>query len=152
MSMRKRKSKKAKSRKRSAKRANPKKKVSVTGKPGSARKASPKRSARGKSPRRRIRGRASEGELVALETSGLGAASGGQSGDTQGLSAVAETDSESVQELLEEGQSFEAEVLSGVENAPDPDESEVRTRQVPEDDVPEEYLEDDDGPERSGGR
>jgi hypothetical protein len=27
-----------------------------------------------------------------------------------------------------------------VENAPDPDVSEVHTRQVPEDDVPEEYL------------
>jgi len=45
--------------------------------------------------------------------------------------------------LLEEGQSFEAEVLSGVENAPDPDQSEVRTHEVAEDDVPGEYREKD---------
>lgn len=50
-------------------------------------------------------------------------------------------DSESVEELLEEGQSFEAEVLQGVENVPD--EEEVHTREVPEDDVPEEYREKD---------
>ena len=52
-------------------------------------------------------------------------------------------DSESVEELLEEGQSLEAEILNGVENAREPDQGEVRTRQVPEDDVPEEYREND---------
>jgi hypothetical protein len=56
---------------------------------------------------------------------------------------VAEAGSESVQELVEEGQSFEAEVIAGVENAPDPDVAEVHTKQVPEDDVPSEYLEND---------
>jgi hypothetical protein len=45
-----------------------------------------------------------------------------------------------VQELVEEGQFFEAEVISGVENSPDPDVAEVHTKQVPEDDVPSEYL------------
>jgi hypothetical protein len=69
--------------------------------------------------------------------------SGGQSGDTQGLSDVAEAGSESVAELVEEGQSFEAEAISGVENAPDADVAEVHTKQVPEDDVPSEYLERD---------
>ncbi len=54
-----------------------------------------------------------------------------------------EAGSESVEELLEEGQSFEAEVVAGVENAGDADESEVRTREVPEDDVPEEYRNQD---------
>ncbi len=68
----------------------------------------------------------------------------GQSGDLQGLSDVEEADSESVDELLEEGQSFEAEAVSGVENAPDADRGPIRTREVPEDDVPEEYREDDD--------
>jgi N utilization substance protein A len=48
-------------------------------------------------------------------------------------------DSESVEELLEEGQSFEAEAVSGVENAKDADQGEVRTHEVPEDDVPGEY-------------
>src|SRR4029453_2705283 len=38
---------------------------------------------------------------------GLGAHSAGQSGDTQGLSSVEEIDSESVEELVEEGQDFE---------------------------------------------
>jgi len=71
---------------------------------------------------------------------GLGPGSAGQSGDTQGLSDDAEAGSESVLELIEEGQSFEAEVISGVENAPDPDVSEVHTKEVPEDDVPTEYL------------
>jgi hypothetical protein len=74
---------------------------------------------------------------------GLGLDSAGQSGDTQGLSDVAEADSESVEELVEAGQSYEAEVIAGIEDAPDPDVSEVHTRQVPEDDVPEEYLEKD---------
>jgi hypothetical protein len=44
-----------------------------------------------------------------------------------------------VEELAEEGQAFEAEVVSGVENAPDADQGEVRTHEVPEDDVPDEY-------------
>src|SRR5580765_1646942 len=74
---------------------------------------------------------------------GLGAASGGQSGDTQGLSRRAYDDSESVEELMEEGQYMEAEAVSGVENARDADQGEVRTRQFPEDDVPEEYKEEE---------
>jgi hypothetical protein len=56
------------------------------------------------------------------------------------LPDVAEAGPESVEELVEEGQSFEAEVISGVENAPDPDVAEVYTKQIPEDDVPLEYL------------
>jgi hypothetical protein len=71
---------------------------------------------------------------------GVGRDSAGQSGDTQGLSDVAETGPESVEELIEEGQSFEAAAIGGVEDAPDPDVAEVHTKQVPEDDVPSEYL------------
>jgi hypothetical protein len=74
---------------------------------------------------------------------GLGAEAAGQSGDTEGLSRASIADSESVEELLEEGQAFEAGIVSGVEDAPDADEGEVRTREVPEDDVPEEYLDKD---------
>ncbi len=70
----------------------------------------------------------------------LGLGAGGQSGDVQGLSRAQDVDSESVAELAEEGQAFEAEVVSGVENAPDADKGEVRTKEVPEDDVPPEYL------------
>jgi hypothetical protein len=96
-----------------------------------------------KNRKARIPGRADSIEVVSYGRRGLGARSAGQSGDTQGISAAVRTDSESVEELLEEGQSFEAEVVAGVENAPEPDESEVRTKEVPEDDVPEEYRERD---------
>ena len=76
---------------------------------------------------------------VVIEEKGLGSDTGGQSGDIQGLSNIAGADSESVQELAEEGQAYEAEVVRGVENAPDADEGEVTTTEVPEDDVPPEY-------------
>jgi hypothetical protein len=68
------------------------------------------------------------------------ARSAGQSGDLQGLSSVEGADSESVDELLEEGNAFEADVVTGVEDAGDAGEKEVRTHEVPEDDVPGEYL------------
>ena len=68
-----------------------------------------------------------------------GSRSGGQSGDLEGLSNVAGADSESVDDLIEEGNAFEAEVVQGVEDAPDPDQGEVRTHEVQEDDVPGEY-------------
>ena len=57
----------------------------------------------------------------------------------QGLSDVESADSESVDELIEEGNAFEAEVIKGVEDAPE--EEEVHTHEVPEDDVPGEYDE-----------
>lgn len=76
---------------------------------------------------------------VLTRQKGGGTGSAGQSGDTQGLSDVAEAGGESVEELLEEGQSFEAEAIEGVENAPDADVAEVHTKQVAEDDVPSEY-------------
>ena len=70
--------------------------------------------------------------------------SAGQSGDNQQISDREDSNSESVEELLEEGNSFEAEAVEGVEEAEDPDVSEVITREVPEDDVPGEYLDDED--------
>lgn len=73
----------------------------------------------------------------------LGPSSAGQSGDLQQLSDVADADSESVQELVEEGNASEAETVQGVEEAAPPDASEVTTREVPEDDVPAEYLNND---------
>jgi type IV secretory pathway VirB10-like protein len=70
--------------------------------------------------------------------------SAGQSGDLQGLSGSLGVDSESVDELLEEGNSFEAGIVAGVEDAGNDEEKEIRTREVPEDDVPEEYLDKDE--------
>jgi hypothetical protein len=81
--------------------------------------------------------------LVSSSERGVGPGSGGQSGDTQGLSDIAEAGSESVEELVEEGQYFEAEAIGGVEDTPDADVAEVHTKQVPEDDVPSEYLDRD---------
>ena len=74
---------------------------------------------------------------------GMGAGSAGQSGDLQGLSRREDVDSASVAELAEEGQSYEAEVVSGVENALDPDQGEVRTHETSADDVPKEYTDKD---------
>ena len=85
---------------------------------------------------------------VSLKEKGVGPGSAGQSGDTQGLSNVPEAGSQSVEELIEEGQSFEAEMISGVEDAPDADAAEVHTKQVPDDDVPAEYEQ--KGPEDRG--
>jgi hypothetical protein len=67
----------------------------------------------------------------------------GQAGDLQGLSDRPTANSESVEELLEEGNALEAEAIQGVENALDADEGEVETHEVPEDDVPQEYLDKD---------
>lgn len=81
---------------------------------------------------------------------GLGPDSAGQSGDTYHLSQDELADSQSVEDLIEEGQTFEAGVVSGVENAPPADEteaSEVHTHEVPQDDVPLEYL--DDSPRKA---
>ena len=74
---------------------------------------------------------------------GGGSGDAGQSGDLQGLSQRAIVDSESVAELIQEGQFHEAEAVAAVEDARDPDQGELRTREVPEDDVPEEYLDKD---------
>jgi len=80
-----------------------------------------------------------DSSAFARETAG----SAGQSGDLQGLSNVESADSESVDELMEEGNAFEAGVVAGVEEAGERDEREVRTREVPEDDVPGEYLDEE---------
>jgi hypothetical protein len=106
-----------------------------------AKKAAPKK--KKGLEKKRVRGKSQSVDTVVFEPKGLGARSGGQSGDLQGLSNLAGADSESVDELLEEGNAFEAEVVKGVQDVPDADEGEIRTHEVPEDDVPDEYLEKD---------
>lgn len=69
--------------------------------------------------------------------------SGARSGDLQGLPVLERADSESVGELLEEGNAFEADAVMGVQDAGDAEGKEVRTHEVPEDDVPGEYLDKD---------
>ena len=110
-----------------------------------AKKAAAKKTVGGKSPgatKKRTRKTSQPRELTAFLPVGPGSDSAGQSGDLQGLSNVEGADSESVDELLEEGNSFEAEVIAGVEDAGD-SEKEVHTHEVPEDDVPGEYLDKD---------
>jgi len=78
-----------------------------------------------------------------FESQELRSRSAGQSGDLQGLSNVEAADSESVEELIEEGNAFEADVVAGVERAGSTRVQEVRTHEVPEDDVPGEYLDEE---------
>jgi len=124
--------KKRTKRKLSAKKSRARSKATVRAKkPARAKTAAPKKRSRGSEPT----SRPSEARIH----QGVGLSTGGQSGDTQGLSKRETADSESVEELVDEGQDYEAEVISGVENALDPDQAEVTTKEVPEDDVPSEY-------------
>jgi N utilization substance protein A len=66
-----------------------------------------------------------------------------QSGDAEGMSTEAAASSESVEELVDEGQFYEAEVVDGIENAPDADVAEVTTHERPSvenENVPDEEL------------
>jgi len=111
----------AKKKKSKKKKTVAKKKAPVRRKAARARK--PKRA------KRRLRGPNSFETPTARGGEGLGPGAGGQSGDTQGISRREDVDSESVEELAEEGQAYEAEVVSGVEDALDPDQGEVHTHE-----------------------
>ncbi len=89
--------------------------------------------------KKRVRGQSQTVDTVAYAPEGLGPRSSGQSGDLQGLSNLEAADSESVDELLEEGNAFEADVVKGVQDAEDADGKEVHTHEVSQDDVPGEY-------------
>jgi hypothetical protein len=137
--------KQTKRKKAATKKAAPKKrptpKKNLTKSKASSKKAAPRKKPAPK--KLRVRGKSQSVDTVVLEPKGLGARSGGQSGDLQGLSNKEGAASESVDELLEEGNAFEAAVVKGVEDASDADEGEVVTHEVPEDDVPEEYRDKD---------
>jgi hypothetical protein len=109
---------------------------------GAKTKAGAKKTAVGKSgpaAKKRVQGKSQIVDTVVFAPEGLAARSGGQSGDLQGMSSLEGADSESVDELLEEGNAFEAEVVKGVQDAGDADEGEVHTHEVPQNDVPGEY-------------
>lgn len=127
--------------KKKAKRKKAMRKMSAPKKVRRSKRTAPRKRAGQKN--RTARGKSENIAQVTFEPKGLGAASGGQAGDLQGLSNAAGADSESVDELLEEGNAFEAEVVEGVQNVPDADEGEIRTHEVREDDVPDEYLDKD---------
>jgi len=107
-------------------------------------KAAPKRAERKKAAaKRQPRKKSASVSELAISPERRGSRSGEQSGDLQGLSHLEAADSESVDELIEEGNAFEADVVAGVERADDTDEQEVHTHEVPEDDVPGEYLDEE---------
>jgi len=68
--------------------------------------------------------------------------SAGQSGDNQELSDVEDAVDQSVDDLVETGQDFEANVAQGVEDAGAQPEKEVRTHEDPK------YRQRDEGPSR----
>jgi uncharacterized protein YbjQ (UPF0145 family) len=131
--------------------SNPKKRTSkkVTPKKAAKKRVS-RKSAKQQSAKQRkvsakkpVQKRSERSDSVAFLRERPGSRSGGQSGDLQGLSRRESADSESVDELLEEGNAFEADAVIGVENADLADGQEVRTHEVPEDDVPGEYLDEE---------
>jgi|ERR1700690_3837276 hypothetical protein len=134
--------KKATPRKKSAKKKSARKKAAPKRAAVKAKVAAPKKTARKKTRApKKVGAKIQTLNTEAFPREGLRPRSGGQSGDLQGLSNIAGAESESVDELLEEGNAFEADVVKGVEDAGD--EGEVHTHEVPEDDVPEEYLDKD---------
>ena len=109
-----------------------------------SKKTAKKKAARKRSASRpRTTGGRAESELkreFKNRTLTRGVAPSPQPEDLQGLSRAQQADSESVDELAGEGNVFEAGAVAGVEEADSADEKEVHTREVLEDDVPEEYL------------
>src|ERR1700736_3714835 len=121
-----------------------------------ARKAGTRKTSRGLPGSRNARGtrteRSASGDrgpnalavALAFEPKGMGLRAAGQAGALQGLSDLETASSESVEELIEEGNAFEAGVVKGVEDAPDADTGPIKPREVVGDDIPEEYLDRDD--------
>ncbi|HKU26084.1 MAG TPA: hypothetical protein VJQ54_11475 [Candidatus Sulfotelmatobacter sp.] len=92
-------------------------------------------------PARKLKAMRPGAQRMESSSSREGAISNRQSGDLEGLSRTEQADSQSVDELVEEGNVVEAGVVAGVEEADNQDTKEVHTHEVPEDDVPGEYLE-----------
>jgi hypothetical protein len=80
------------------------------------------------------------------DRSQVGTDSAGQSGDSTGLSDLEEANEESVDELAETDQAYEANVVLGVEEAADRPEKEVQTH------TGERYRREDDTPPIDGSK
>lgn len=121
--------KKMKRKKKSGTRTAAKKKVSVKRNTGKRTAASSRREAKNRRARnaRLSRGLNSDRAGIVAESEPERTLEAGQSGDLEGLSDIEDADSESVRELAEEGQDYEAEIVEGVERAADRDEKQVRT-------------------------
>lgn len=75
------------------------------------------------------RDRAPKLDELDADSGQVGSDSGGQSGDTQGLAPDTEAADESVEELAEEDQAYEAAIIEGVEDAGDHPERPVRSHE-----------------------
>jgi hypothetical protein len=140
------KSKQAKSKTASTKRAkklSSRDKQAMASKKTVKKKQSKKKASLKANPARKRRTPVRRGQRLESSWGREGAVSSRQSGDLEGLSRAEQADSESVDELVEEGNVFEAGAVAGVEEADDQDTREVHTHEVPEDDVPDEYLDKD---------
>ena len=111
-------------------------------KPVSKKKQARKKAAKARPPRNQ-RSKGKGAQFFESTQARPDTVSGRQSGDLQGVSRAEQADSESVDELVSEGNLFEAGAVAGVEEADNADEKEVHTHEVPEDDVPKEYLDEE---------
>jgi hypothetical protein len=116
-------------------------KVAAQNKAAAARKTSPQRTP--PTLQASVSRGSQDVQTVRLKPKSRVARAGTGAGDLQGISIVEDVDSESADELLEEGQAFEAGIVTGVESAGNAEESEVITHEVLEDDVPKEYDDED---------
>ncbi|HUI83852.1 MAG TPA: transcription termination factor NusA [Candidatus Binatia bacterium] len=80
------------------------------------------------------------------EESPAAADSAGQSGDDLGLSQQPQATEDSVADLVDSGQYFEAEVVEGVESAPPADEAELTSHERPASELQEENVPDEEKP------
>jgi hypothetical protein len=148
--------KKQTTRKKSAKKTTPKRKTARKRVPSkrttakrkprrikAASKKSPAREKKFSAKRKRVTSTGLVVEAVPFPSGERRESLDAQAGHLQGLPSRPTANSESVEELLEEGNALEAEAIQGVENALDADQGEVETHEVPEDDVPQEYLDKD---------
>jgi hypothetical protein len=78
---------------------------------------------------RKLRNDEAQIDEIGSDLKVAGSDSAGQSGDAQGLSQMADADEESVGELAETDQAYEAEAVEGLEDAADHPERAVRTRE-----------------------
>src|SRR5207253_7990648 len=117
-------------RKKSAKKTTPKRKDAR--KRAASKRSSLARRKKFSTKRKRVTGMGLVVETVPFPSGERREHRDGQAGDLQGLSSRPTANSESVEELLEEGNALEAEAIQGVENALDADEGEVQTHEVPE--------------------
>jgi hypothetical protein len=120
-----------------ASKAKPKPKLKAKAKPKAKAKATKPAKKKVKKPARKPARSSPDLNEAAPMVKGRGARTAGQSGDTTGLSDEEDADSESVEELVEEGQDFEAEIVDAVENAPNADEGELDAEPPAEDDDPD---------------